>query len=715
MVKKPLDPQTTGGVNGFPSPHSGVKYNRNYYNPLKEGVTLEIFYAVVLLIVATIVANLVYPLFPKIPQAFYQIFAGALLTFVPYFHHFVLEPEMFMLIIIAPLMFYDGQNADTHALRRHIPSVLSMAILLAVLTVILMGYLTHSFIANIPLALAFALAAIVTPTDAVAVSSITTDMAVPEKVMGMLERESLFNDASGLVAFNLALVAFTTGHFSAGDGITHFLVVFIGGLLIGLFLGAILTWGRIYMVQKGVDSTSIIVPYDILTPFFIYLMAEHFELSGILAVVAAGLLRSSARSQIRLSSTQLQLVTRSTWQILTSLLNGFVFVLLGVSLPTVWHNIVADHTKSIPTYMLLAVILYVVMFLLRYLWIRFDWARIHSQAADRRRNAVIGALSGIHGTITLAMAFSLPLTRHGQSFPFRNTMIFVAAVVIIISLLVPTLILPLILPSRERPVDPAMAEKERKALVAYAADRLVQEQTDNPAATQAVVEVLTSQSNTFRPDRQAVRRIMVTANNLEIATIQKMSDDGLVEPAYANRYVRGLVWKMRRDNHFSLTGLGAWLKFMTHRLTHRVLFGRHDQRRGQRARRKAQRNLTREQRLTLQNQRKQAYTGIWDAFRTMEDQGYTDVMTYLQTIATVDNQTEVNAVRNFYNVRHRRLNRHKTNQHENELFIQAFQYEYTYVAQRRASQEIPSALADELYQQISTDQMLYMQTVNQAE
>lgn len=670
---------------------------------------MEIFYAIVLLIVATIAANLVYPLFPAIPQAFYQIFAGAILSIVPYFHHFGLEPEVFMLIIIAPLMFYDGQNTDTHSLRRHIPSVVSMAITLAILTVILLGYLSHSVLPALPLALAFALAAIVTPTDAVAVSSITRNLTVPEKVMGMLERESLFNDASGLVAFNLALAAFSTGKFSVRFGITHFLVVFLGGLLIGLILGGILTWGRVTMVQNGMDSVSIIVPYDILTPFFIYLVAEHFELSGILAVVAAGLLRSTAATQIRLSSTQMQLVTRSTWQIMTSLLNGFVFVLLGVSLPTVWQNIMADHTKSLPLYILLAVILYVVMFLLRYLWIHFDWARIHSQAKDRRHYGIIGALSGIHGTITLAMAFSLPLTLNGQPFPFRNTLIFIAAVVIIISLLVPAIVLPLILPSAEKAVDPAMVNHERQALVAYAAERLIQEQTANPTATQAVVEILTSQSNTRLPNRRKVTEIMTNANNLEIQTIQKLADSGELPAAYVNRYIRGLVWKMRRDNHFSLTGLSTWLKFVFHRLIHRVLFQQtHHDRRGLR---KVRRNLSHEQRQAMQDQRQRDRSGVWGAYRTMEQAGYTAVMTYLADLSDVDNQSDVNVVRNFYNVRHRRMDRQKTNQLENELFIQAFQYEYNYVHTRRASQAIPAACADELYQQIATDQMLYMQTV----
>lgn len=249
---------------------------------------MAVFYAVLLLVLATIVANTVYPYFPIIPQAFYQIFAGALLSLVPLYHHFVLEPEVFMLLIIAPLMFYDGRNANAKELRENLGSVFSMAVLLAILTVVLMGYLSHAMLATMPLALAFALAAIVTPTDAVAVSSITTNMAVPERVMGMLERESLFNDASGLVAFSLALTAFTTGEFSLGNGIKHFLIVFFGGLLIGLILGLVAVWTRLYLVRTGKDSTSVIVPFDVLIPFLIYLAAEHLGLSGILAVVAAG-------------------------------------------------------------------------------------------------------------------------------------------------------------------------------------------------------------------------------------------------------------------------------------------------------------------------------------------------------------------------------------------------------------------------------------------
>jgi len=528
--------------------------------------------------------------------------------------------------------------------------------------------------------------------------------------MGMLERESLFNDASGLVAFSLALTAFTTGKFSVGGGIKHFLFVFLGGLLIGLILGVIAVWARVYLVQSGKDSASVIVPYDVLVPFLIYLAAEHAGLSGILAVVAAGLTYSASNNQLRLSSTQLQLVSRSTWSIITSVLNGFVFVLLGVSLPTVWVNIQQDHTKSLPAYLLLAVTLYLVMLALRYIWIRFDWALVRSDKSDRRKNAVVGALSGVHGTITLAMAFSLPLTFNGATFPFRNTMIFIAAVVIILSLLVPTLVLPFILPNKELPVDPATALKERKALVAYATDRLAQESTADPAATQSVIEILNSQATDQRPDKKKLQNILNQATQVEVETVQKFADDGTIPQSFAARYVRVLVVKSQMSSNNPFVNFTLWARFVWHRvahgLTHRAFHGLLSKR--QRDRRIA---LQKEQGRRRSPRRQRINQQRRENFYKIEAGVYNNVIDFLMSIASVDNQTEVNTVRNYYNARHRRVDANQDDSQQNELFIQAFQFEYTYVREQRNAHKLSPALADDLYQQISTDQMLYMQEI----
>ncbi|WP_055679926.1 cation:proton antiporter domain-containing protein [Secundilactobacillus kimchicus] len=212
---------------------------------------MSVFVMVILLVTAAVAANIVYDLFPRVPLAFYQIAAGLILSLVPSFSDFHLEPELFMLLIIAPLMFNDGQTVNIGSLRRNLRSTLSLAVLLAVVTVVVGGLFAHAIWSAIPLALAFALAAIVTPTDAVAVKSITADLEVPENAMNALESESLFNDASGLVALSLALAAFTTGEFSVGHSLLQFIIVFFGGIILGLILGMLVVLLRQAFQKKG--------------------------------------------------------------------------------------------------------------------------------------------------------------------------------------------------------------------------------------------------------------------------------------------------------------------------------------------------------------------------------------------------------------------------------------------------------------------------------
>lgn len=250
---------------------------------------MDAFYLVALLIVATIVSNMIYTVFPKIPLTFYQIGCGFLLTLLPIFRNYSLYPEFFMVGIIAPLMFNDGRNTNVSHLGHAFGLVISMAVYLAIFTATAIGIFAHTMMTLIPLSLCFALAAIVTPTDSLAFSSITENVQLPENVAGTLESESLFNDASGIVVFNLALSSFLTGQFSFSKGLVNFLISFFGGLLIGLIAGLIFVKLQTFLVNKSMDTTSVIVPFSLMTPFAIYLLSEHLGCSGILAVVAAGI------------------------------------------------------------------------------------------------------------------------------------------------------------------------------------------------------------------------------------------------------------------------------------------------------------------------------------------------------------------------------------------------------------------------------------------
>lgn len=305
-----------------------------------------IFYSLILLIVATIIANIFYTNFPSIPLTFYQIGCGLLLSLLPVFQNYSLEPEIFMLMVIAPLMFKDGQGTSGDHFRQSIRQISSLAIFLAVATAVIVGFMAHLLLPMVPLALCFAVAAIVTPTDSVAFKSLTKDVLLPEKISDALENESLFNDASGIVMFNLALASFVSGNFSFVNGLDRFLINFFGGLLIGGIVGSLFVKLQSALVNKSMDTSSVIVPFSIMTPIAIYLISEAFGCSGILAVVAAGIVYGTNQSRLKLTSTNVQLVTSATWGIISSLLNGVVFVLLGVTLPKVIKQILRTPTPS---------------------------------------------------------------------------------------------------------------------------------------------------------------------------------------------------------------------------------------------------------------------------------------------------------------------------------------------------------------------------------
>ncbi|PWF99831.1 cation:proton antiporter [Levilactobacillus bambusae] len=701
---------------------------------------MTIFYAVVLLVITTIFANIVYTLLPKIPLAFYQIGAGLVLSFVPMYHHFNLDPSVFMLIIIAPLMFEDGQNANTRLLRRSINSILSMAVLLVMITIGVVGLITHSVLLTIPLPLAFALAAIITPTDAVAVSSVTTNLAVPNKIMTLLKNEALFNDASGIVAFDLALTAFTSGQFSLGHGVEHFLIVFLGGLLVGLILGYFLVIGRIWLVQRSMSTAAVVIPYSILTPFLVYVVAEELGLSGILAAVAAGLVHGVEHNRLQLTSTHLQIASRATWSILTSILNGIVFVLLGVTLPTVLANILSDPKSDYLRYLLLAVLLYVVMTLMRYLWIRFGFSDAHFTKKQTPVAALIGALSGIHGTVTLSMAFSLPLFFHGAPFPFRNVIIFIASIVIIISLLVPTLVLPLILPAKELPVSEIEFAETRRAMVNYAIQQLLDNHSETLATTQQVVETLSSQVSAQRPNSKETEHLMRKAGLVESDTINNQIENGEIPSAWGQMYERFII-----INNYKATlgfwgrvrlSLRFWARFWTHRrpkegdvmvrrnLTHHPLELGATEKANQyvsadekevailprEAHPQTYRSYREFKKKLKSPESKAALSDRRQAMAEIETDGYNAVMTYLGNIMTPENVAETSAVRRYYNLRHRRMtNSNETNEEQNDLFIQAFQYEYNYIQAQLSSNKISKALANQLYEQVSTDELVYMQ------
>lgn len=669
-------------------------------------------FLILLLIAAVVIANIISVKFTKIPIAFIQILAGLCLALLPIYQHFKLEPEIFLLVIISVLMFNDGQHTSLARLSHQFGATFSLAVCLAMVSIIAVGLVTHLIIPALPLALAFALGAIITPTDAVAVSSITNNMLVPTDVMKTLENESLFNDASGIVALNLAIASAVTGKFSVWNSIGNFSYVFFGGIILGAILGAIIVALRLGLINMHVDAPSVIVPFTLLTPFVVYLISEAVGVSGILAVVVTGLIHGIQQDRLRLTSSRLQIVMTSAWQIVSSLLNGIVFVLLGLSLPTVIIDLRKDNTSSVFILLGIGILLYLLMTLLRYLWTDLDFARIRAwNKHDKRSNSLVMALSGVHGTITLAMAFSLPLTLNGQPFPYRTDIIFVAAVVILTSLIVPTFILPLLLPQQvSKFTEEELAQA--KELMVNNAIITIQNGHSTDINTSQVINILDGQRRIAgHINRAKLDIVFDNCFELERQTIDEMVSKGQITELNANLYMRVAKRTILQYQQSNWQRLGLFLKF---NLIERFAFNKRSRKRRQLYRQLKHRQTGTREQMIQQNK------DMWQQIAKTEQVPYEKIKAYLNRSLLNDkeNSREINLVRRAYDERHRRLNSSFNQQSDfetsqNELLIKAFQQENNFVQSKVATNEFSSELGSALYEQISTDQLVYLQSINE--
>ncbi|MBD8649645.1 Na+/H+ antiporter [Rhizobium sp. CFBP 13726] len=391
-----------------------------------------------------------------------------------------LDPDFFFLLFLPPLLFLDGWRIPKEGLFRDKAVILELALGLVVFTVILIGFLVHWMIPAIPLAVAFALAAILSPTDPIAVSAIAARVPIPGRLMHILEGESLLNDASGLVCMQFAVAAVLTGVFSLADAVGTFLWVAIGGILIGFGTTFVVMKAKYYVSRKLGEEPGAQILISLLIPFGAYLLAEHLHCSGILAAVSAGITMSFAelRGQT-MAATRMR--RYAVWDTVQFALNGIIFVLLGEQMPGIVSGaarIVTETGHLHPIWL----IAYVAVITTALAALRFAWVwvslRFTLYRAARRGEAIrkphwrllaAMSLAGVRGAITLAGILTLPLAMNdGTSFPARDLVIFLAAGVIILSLTAASIGLPYLLQNLELPPEDDHHQEEDTARIAAA-------------------------------------------------------------------------------------------------------------------------------------------------------------------------------------------------------------------------------------------------------
>ncbi len=436
---------------------------------------MEIFFTILIMTLVVSLSGVATRMLPfQIPLPLMQIAIGALLAWPHFGLHVEFDPELFLVLFIPPLLFADGWKTPTNEFLNHGREIIGLALVLVLVTIVGIGFLIYYLVPGIPLVPAFALAAVLSPTDAVALSGIVGEGRIPKKIMGILQGEALMNDASGLVSLKMAVaVAVGTMVFTVGGATVEFLKVAIGGLLAGIAVSWLYGKSLRLMSRWSGDEPATQILLLLLLPFASYLIAEHIGVSGILAAVAAGM--TITRSGVlRSAPLAMRLRANSVWAMLEFVFNGMVFLLLGLQLPGILETSItaANADPNVELWMLFfdIVMIYIALIGVRFLWLwsmkrlslRFMKKRPLEFGSFTTRELAVASFAGVRGAITLAGVLSIPLfLGDGAPFPARYELIFLSAGVILFSLFAGVIMLPVLLKNVEL-ADKSVARQEER-------------------------------------------------------------------------------------------------------------------------------------------------------------------------------------------------------------------------------------------------------------
>lgn len=526
---------------------------------------MEIFETILIFLAVVIVSSFVHTFIPKVPLAFIQIILGMILFILPVPVEFDFDSELFMLATIAPLLFVEGVNVSRVHLRRYIKPVMLMALGLVITTVIGVGLFIHLVWPDLPIGAAFAIAAILCPTDAPAVQAITQGKVLPKGAMTILEGESLLNDAAGIISFKIAVGILVTGAFSLFEAIQQFLIASIGGAIVGLLIGILLVRFRLTLTRRGIENINMFTFLQLLTPFVTYLVAELFHASGIIAAVVAGLVHGFERDRIAQTRTRLQMSYNHTWNILGYALNGFVFSILGFLVPEVIGKIIKSEPHNLLFLIGITLLVALAVYLFRFIWVYVlyplfylsvspfqklmndDGTITKEKPPKRSMYALIMTFCGVHGTISLAIALTLPyyLENH-EAFKYRNDLLFISSGMVILSLVIAQIILPFVTKNAPKPKIGSMNFKEARIyILEHVIDYLNKRSSYETSYRYGNVikeyhDKLTFLKSVEKDDENSkeLERLQRIAFNVETKTLEKLADEGEITESMLENYMR---------------------------------------------------------------------------------------------------------------------------------------------------------------------------------
>jgi CPA1 family monovalent cation:H+ antiporter len=397
----------------------------------------------------------------EVPYPVVLVLGGLALSLIPFLPVVRLDPNLVLFFFLPPLLYPAALFTSWRDFRRNLQGILYLAIGLVLMTTTVVAWVAHTLIPGLPWAAAFALGAIVSPPDAIAAEAILKRLRVPARIQAVLSGESLVNDATALVAYQFAVAAMVTGEFSLGAASLRFILAGVGGVLFGLLVGYIIRW-----VHRRLDDPPVQVTLSLLTPFAAYLLAERLGLSAVLATVSAGVyLGWHSPTQ----TVRFRLQAQIFWEMVAFLLNGFIFIMIGLQLRDILHRLHDESWAGPATY---ALLICATVVLVRIAWVFpatylpcwLGFGKFARDPVPPRQHTAIVAWAGMRGVVSLAAAFALPITiANGQPFPGRSYILFLTFCVILTTLVFQGLTLPFLIRKLGVKDDGAIESEERAA------------------------------------------------------------------------------------------------------------------------------------------------------------------------------------------------------------------------------------------------------------
>lgn len=493
----------------------------------------------------------------KISYPIFLVIAGLLIGFIPGIPSVTLSPDIVFLIFLPPLLYAAAWNTSWKDFWQYRRAIFLLSVGLVIFTSAIVAFVSNAIIPGFTLAMGFLLGGIISPPDAVAATSVLQGLKVPKRVVTILEGESLINDASSLIVFRFALAAIMTGQFAIWNATTQFFMVASMGIVVGLAIAFI-----IYLIHRFFPtSPSVDTGLTLISPYIMYIVAEQFHYSGVMAVVSGGLFLSYRSNDIFSHNTRIQ--AYSFWETLIFLLNGLVFILIGLQLPQVINGL---EGYSIGMTVLYAIIISLITVAIRIIWV-FPTAYLprvlskHIRTSEVRpgwKGVFLVGWSGMRGVVSLASALSIPLTLSGgQAFPHRNLLLFITFIVILFTLVIQGLSLPWLIrkldiedTENDEEIDLAIKLRMAEAALSHLREHYADEIEHIDAYTRvrdryermaelSYKKLLYGETevDTFRPRYRAMLKEMVAVKRMALQALRK-------EKLYPDELLRMKEWEL---------------------------------------------------------------------------------------------------------------------------------------------------------------------------